>query len=89
MTTEQADDLLTPETVNAILKDTALTAHDRCDQCGSQAYVHVAVINTALNLMFCNHHYADKGNDPRLTLIRDERAKLSERPAIASLTDAL
>ena len=31
-----------------------LTAHDRCDRCGAQAYVRVAL--PAGELLFCAHH---------------------------------
>ena len=33
-----------------------LTANDRCDSCGSQAYVHV--LGADGDLLFCGHHYA-------------------------------
>lgn len=32
-----------------------LTALDRCDSCGAQAYVHVSGVTG--DLMFCAHHY--------------------------------
>jgi hypothetical protein len=32
-----------------------LTANDRCDRCGAQAYVQVTGVTG--DLMFCNHHY--------------------------------
>lgn len=32
-----------------------ITAMDRCDNCGAQAYVHV-LFETG-DLLFCNHHY--------------------------------
>jgi hypothetical protein len=33
-----------------------LTANDRCDGCGAQAYVHVQGV--AGELMFCGHHFS-------------------------------
>lgn len=33
----------------------SLTAHDRCDQCVSQAYV--LVVGLAGELLFCAHHF--------------------------------
>ncbi|MET8509429.1 hypothetical protein ABZV60_33130 [Streptomyces sp. NPDC004787] len=33
-----------------------LTAVDRCDRCGAQAYVR-AVLPLHTELLFCNHHY--------------------------------
>lgn len=32
-----------------------MTAHDRCDACGAQAYVSVSMISG--ELLFCGHHY--------------------------------
>lgn len=34
-----------------------LTALDRCDRCGAQAYVEVASSATGLDLLFCTHHF--------------------------------
>lgn len=42
-----------PKTPVHIRKE--LTAQDRCDGCGAQAYVTVIVNRTGL--LFCNHHY--------------------------------
>lgn len=39
-----------------------LTAKDRCDACGSQAYVWVNGITG--DLLFCSHHYTKIINDP-------------------------
>ena len=36
----------------------ALTAADRCDRCGAQAYVRV-VLEGGLELFFCGHHYSE------------------------------
>lgn len=35
-------------------KTSILTAHDRCDSCGSQAYVRVTMDHG--ELLFCGHH---------------------------------
>lgn len=35
-----------------------LTNQDRCDRCGSQAYVHV-VLPSGNDLMFCGHHWTE------------------------------
>lgn len=32
-----------------------LTAHDRCDRCGAQAYA--VALKDNLDLLFCNHHF--------------------------------
>jgi hypothetical protein len=53
-----------------------LTAHDRCDQCGAQAYVRVALASGTLD--FCGHHYG--AHAPALTqlavAIHDQRGDL-------------
>ncbi|PZG36190.1 hypothetical protein C1I98_27120 [Spongiactinospora gelatinilytica] len=61
-----------------------LTALDRCDRCGAQAYIR-ATLPVGGELLFCAHHgrqhvaaLRDKGAD-----IQDESARLSETPSIA------
>lgn len=53
-----------------------LNAHDRCDSCGSQAYVWVNGVNG--DLLFCGHHFTK--HEERLRAyafeIIDERHKL-------------
>ena len=62
---------------------TPLTATDRCDRCGAQAYVRT-VLNSGLELLFCSHHWRD--NEDRLrevaATIQDETARLDEVPAL-------
>ncbi len=36
----------------------ALSAADRCDRCGAQAYVRV-VLSGGGELLFCRHHYSE------------------------------
>lgn len=61
-----------------------LTAIDRCDRCGAQAYVRVTI--SAAELLFCGHHFA--GSEDKLravaTSIHDERLSLVEQatPAV-------
>jgi hypothetical protein len=38
--------------------DTPLSALDRCDRCGAQAYVRVALLSGG-ELLFCAHHFAE------------------------------
>jgi hypothetical protein len=33
-----------------------LTAADRCDRCGAQAYVEITLATTGGELLFCAHH---------------------------------
>lgn len=57
---------------------TSLTAMDRCDKCGAQAYVRV-VLSGGADLLFCGHH----GRQYELKLreiaheYHDESAKLT------------
>ncbi|MFC7374318.1 hypothetical protein ACFQS2_11540 [Brachybacterium sp. GCM10030267] len=41
--------------MNLTLEAPRLTAHDRCDRCGAQAYVKVR-LEAGGELMFCAHH---------------------------------
>ena len=58
--------------------DRHLTAADRCDACGAQAYVRVVVNNS--ELLFCAHHA--KKHEEKLSPIaqswHDESSKLFE-----------
>jgi hypothetical protein len=56
-----------------------LNATDRCDRCGSEAYVWVNLISG--DLQFCGHHYADNEDalKPFAIEVVDEREKLSVR----------
>lgn len=60
----------------------SLTAADRCDRCGAQAYVRV-VLNSGLELLFCAHH--GREYDAKLRSmsaeITDESARLREQPS--------
>lgn len=61
-----------------------LTATDRCDSCGSQAYVEVKGITG--ELLFCSHHYNKIMDNPSgyermmgfLLEVTDERDRLIE-----------
>jgi hypothetical protein len=56
-----------------------LTTADRCDSCGSQAYVQVKGISG--ELMFCGHHYNKAGGDKLSSFafeVIDERDRLIE-----------
>jgi hypothetical protein len=56
----------------------SLTAADRCDRCGAQAYVRVT-LNSGGQLLFCGHH--GKAHSAKLSQvalkIHDETSKLS------------
>jgi len=53
-----------------------LTDNDRCDRCGSQAYVEVSL--PAGQLLFCAHHYQEYETHlrPIVTAVVDERERL-------------
>ena len=60
-----------------------LTAADRCDRCGAQAYVR-ARLNTGGELLFCAHH--GREHLPKLrnhAEIHDESDRLTDTPAAA------
>jgi hypothetical protein len=54
-----------------------LTAGDRCDRCGAQAYLRVE-INTGGELLFCAHHAREHGEKLRevAATVHDETHKL-------------
>lgn len=65
-----------------------LNANDRCDSCGSQAYVQI--LGTTGELMFCAHHYNKIVNTPEgytkmmsfMYAILDERDRLVENKLV-------
>ncbi len=67
-----------------------LTANDRCDSCGAQAYVQVTGVTG--DLVFCNHHYnkimdSTIGYDKMMNFaynILDERDRLVENRLVGS-----
>ncbi|MCS4276125.1 MULTISPECIES: DUF7455 domain-containing protein [Mycetocola] len=69
------------ESAPSVVDAPALTAADRCDSCGAQAYVRVTLANG--ELMFCAHH--GKKYQEKLAAVasnwHDESARLSEARA--------
>lgn len=65
-----------------------LTATDRCDRCGAQAYVR-ATMESGFDLLLCGHHWRE--NESRLreiaVSIQDESIKLTDVPAVAPLEE--
>ena len=62
-----------------------LTAADRCDRCGAQAYLRVE-LQSGGELFFCAHHAREHGaalKEIAVTLT-DETHKLKDNPASAS-----
>ncbi|TAK69468.1 MAG: hypothetical protein EPO13_06170 [Actinomycetota bacterium] len=56
-----------------------LSALDRCDRCGAQAYVRVA-LTAGGELLFCSHHYAEHGAalKDKAASILDETHRLTD-----------
>ena len=69
----------------AVAPSAALSALDRCDRCGAQAYVRVQ-LPTGGELFFCAHHGREHGDKLRemAVTIHDETARLGGTPAPAA-----
>ena len=63
----------------------ALSAADRCDRCGAQAYLRVE-LQSGGELLFCAHHAREHGDRLReiAITVQDETHKLSDTPAVAA-----
>jgi hypothetical protein len=63
----------------------ALSAADRCDRCGAQAYLRVE-LQSGLELHFCAHHAREHGDKLRevATVFHDETERLAGTPATAT-----
>lgn len=63
----------------------ALTAVDRCDRCGAQAYLRVE-LQSGGELLFCAHHAREHGDKLKEIAVNvvDETHKLSGAPAAAT-----
>jgi ribosomal protein S14 len=66
----------------------ALTATDRCDRCGAQAYVR-ATMESGFDLLLCAHHFRE--NEDRLRKIaveiHDESTRLAAVPSTATVEE--
>ena len=62
-----------------------LTASDRCDRCGAQAYLRVHLASGS-ELFFCAHHAREHGEKLRTIAVNvhDETGKLFDPPAKAT-----
>jgi hypothetical protein len=70
--------------VTTAVAPSALTASDRCDRCGAQAYLRVELASGG-ELLFCAHHAREHGDKLRKVAVNvhDETEKLVDTPAIA------
>lgn len=57
--------------------EASLTAADRCDRCGAQAYVRV-VLDSGSDLVFCGHHWGRHAETlrPKAREVIDETARI-------------
>ena len=71
-------------TEEAPIKERQLVKNDRCDSCGSEAFVLVKMING--QLMFCGHHYMknQKALNHQSYEIIDEREYINSKPLQSS-----
>lgn len=62
----------------SVIDDAALTAADRCDRCGAQAYVRVTMPGGSV-LLFCAHHSKEHNDKLRQVALKieDETSKIS------------
>lgn len=69
----------------AVATSSPLTAADRCDRCGAQAYLRVE-LQSGGELLFCAHHAREHGDKLKQIAVKvvDETHKLSGTPATAS-----
>ncbi|MGZ4630946.1 DUF7455 domain-containing protein [Oryzihumus sp.] len=74
--------------MNTALAPTPLTAQDRCDRCGAQAYIRVTLPSGG-ELLFCAHH--GRAHEAKLREVaagyQDESEQLSKTPHIAPETE--
>ncbi|WP_204163800.1 DUF7455 domain-containing protein [Nocardioides solisilvae] len=66
------------DVTTAVAPTPALTAADRCDRCGAQAYLRVE-LQSGGELLFCAHHAREHGDKLRQVAVTvvDETHKLS------------
>ncbi|PPB50205.1 DUF7455 domain-containing protein [Arthrobacter pityocampae] len=62
-----------------------LTALDRCDRCGAQAYVRAVLQSSGGELLFCGHHAraVEANLKPLTSEWQDETQRLHAKPALA------
>jgi hypothetical protein len=67
---------------------TPLSAVDRCDRCGAQAYLRVH-LKGGFELLFCAHHAREHAEKLREVAehVQDETSKLGETPAMMAPDD--
>lgn len=73
-----------PQVTTAVAPSNPLTAVDRCDRCGAQAYLRVELAGGG-ELLFCAHHGREHGDKLReiAVSVHDETGKLVTAPVTA------
>lgn len=73
----------------AVAELSGLTATDRCDRCGAQAYVRVE-LQAGAELLFCAHHAREHEDKLREVAVsfHDETERLADTPATAPSDEA-
>ncbi|TYC98590.1 hypothetical protein FQ377_09715 [Arthrobacter echini] len=63
-----------------------LTALDRCDRCGAQAYVRAVLQSSGGELLFCGHHAraVEANLKPITSEWQDETQRLHEKAAVVA-----
>jgi len=73
---------------SALASHPPLTAADRCDRCGAQAYVRVTMASGS-ELLFCAHH--GRAHEAKLREVsvdyQDDSARLAQTPATARVEE--
>ncbi len=71
-----------PQMTTAVAPSTPLTALDRCDRCGAQAYLRVELAGGG-DLLFCAHHAREHGDKLRevAVAVQDETDRLADSPS--------
>jgi hypothetical protein len=72
------------DVTTAVAPSAALSAADRCDRCGAQAYLRVE-LQSGGELLFCAHHAREHGDKLReiAAHVTDETDRLHDTPAVA------
>ncbi len=75
------EDSLVPEQTDV------LTASDRCDQCGAQAFFWAMLTVGEAGLLYCNHHWQKNKAvlEPYVIDVVDEVWKLNTKPSQSSV----
>jgi hypothetical protein len=77
------------DVTTAVATSAPLTAADRCDRCGAQAYLRVE-LQSGGELLFCAHHAREHGDKLKEIAVNviDETHKLGDKPASPAGKDA-